>query len=383
MTATDNPDRPTEDEPELNEGTAEVTTGDDDEFAMNESPAAEGPESDSEAPEEAAEEAPAPPPEPEHKLAAVIYNPVKVDVEALKATVAREEQAAGWQETLWFETSVEDTGAGVTKKALDAGASMILAAGGDGTVRAVAEAMHGSDASLALLPSGTGNLLARNLNLTLDDLDTSVNAAFAGKNRNMDIALMDIRKEDGSVARHAFLVMAGLGLDAKMLANTDEKLKKKVGWLAYVDAIFKALRDKNQLRLRYSVDGNPARSLRAHTIIVGNTGTLQANVLLLPEAVIDDGYFEIVLLRPEGFIGWLQIGVKVLWENGVLRRSKLGRLMLTKDVDALNYVKGRELIVKLRRAEQIELDGDDFGKATAFKARVVPGGLTVRVPADA
>ncbi|RWZ53228.1 diacylglycerol kinase [Labedella phragmitis] len=349
---------------------------------MNESEAAGGPETDSEPPADAEEEAPAPPPEPEHKLAAVVYNPVKVDVDVLKATVAREAESAGWQETLWFETSVEDTGAGVTKKALEEGASMVLAAGGDGTVRAVAEAMYDSDASLALLPSGTGNLLARNLNLTLDDLDTSVNAAFAGKNRNMDIALMDIRDENGKISRHAFLVMAGLGLDAKMLANTDEKLKKKVGWLAYVDAIFKALRDKNQLRLRYSVDGNPARSLRAHTIIVGNTGTLQANVLLLPEAVIDDGYFEIVLLRPEGFIGWLQIGVKVLWENGVLRRSKLGRLMLTKDVDALNYVKGRELIVKLRRPEQIELDGDDFGRATAFKARVIPGGLTVRVPAD-
>jgi diacylglycerol kinase family enzyme len=386
MTANDTPNRPADDEPEMNEGTAEITTDDHDEFAMNESddaPEATDGEKDSEAPTEAAEEAPAVPPEPEHKLAAVIYNPVKVDVDVLKATVEREEQAAGWEETLWFETSVEDTGNGVTKKALEAGATMILAAGGDGTVRAVAEAMWDSDASLALLPSGTGNLLARNLNLTLDDLDTSVNAAFAGKNRNMDIALMDIRNEDGKVSKHAFLVMAGLGLDAKMLANTDEDLKKKVGWLAYVDAIFKALRDKNQLRLRYSVDGNPARSLRAHTIIVGNTGTLQANVLLLPEAVIDDGYFEIVLLRPEGFIGWLQIGVKVLWENGVLRRSKLGRLMLSKDVDAINYVKGRELIVKLRRPEQIELDGDDFGKASAFKARVVPGGLTVRVPADA
>jgi diacylglycerol kinase family enzyme len=383
MTANENPDRPADDEPETNEGTAEVTTGDDDVFAMNESEATGGPETDSEPPADAAEDAPATPPEPEHKLAAVVYNPIKVDVETLKATVAREAKAAGWEETLWFETSVEDTGAGVTKEALEAGATMILAAGGDGTVRAVAEAMYDSDASLALLPSGTGNLLARNLNLTLDDLDTSVNAAFGGKNRNMDIALMDIRDEKGKISRHAFLVMAGLGLDAKMLANTDEKLKKKVGWLAYVDAIFKALRDKNQLRLRYSVDGNPARSLRAHTIIVGNTGTLQANVLLLPEAVIDDGYFEIVLLRPEGFIGWLQIGVKVLWENGVLRRSKLGRLMLTKDVDALNYVKGRELIVKLRRPEEIELDGDDFGRATAFKARVIPGGLTVRVPADA
>ena len=314
------------------------------------------------------------------RLAAVVYNPIKVDVEALKTAVAREESAAGWEETLWFETSVEDPGGKVTKEAVEAGATMIIAAGGDGTVRAVAEAMHDSDTRLALLPSGTGNLLARNLNLTLDDLDRSVKVAFAGTDRAMDVAVIDIEREDGEITKAAFLVMAGVGLDAKMLANTDDDLKKKIGWLAYVKAIFQALRDKNQLRLRYSVDGNEARSLRAHTIIVGNTGTLQANVLLLPEAVIDDGYFEIVLLRPEGVLGWIQIFVKVIWENGVLRRSKVGRLMMSKDVDALNYVKGRKLVVRFRRPEQIELDGDDFGKAVAFNARVRPGGLTVRVP---
>lgn len=327
---------------------------------------------------------PTPPPSADRrKLAAVVYNPVKVDIDALRAAVDREERDAGWEPTLWFETSVEDPGGGMTRDAVEAGASVIVAAGGDGTVRAVAEAMHDSDARLALLPSGTGNLLARNLNLTLDDMDWSLRVAFTGTDRPMDIALIDIERENGDIDRAAFLVMAGVGLDAKMLANTDDELKKKIGWLAYVKAIFQALRDKNQLRLRYSVDGNETRSLRAHTIIVGNTGTLAANVLLLPEAVIDDGYFEIVLLRPEGVLGWIQIFVKVLWENGVLRRSKVGRLMMSKDVDALNYVKGRKLVVRFRHPEQIELDGDDFGKAAAFNTRVRPGGLQVRVPADA
>ena len=74
----------------------------------------------------------------------------------------------------------------------------------------------------------------------------------------------------------------------------------KEGWLAYVGAIITALRDKNQLRMKYSLDGGSTKSVRAHTMIVGNTGLLTANVLLLPEAVIDDGQFEIVMLRPEG-----------------------------------------------------------------------------------
>jgi diacylglycerol kinase (ATP) len=167
-----------------------------------------------------------------------------------------------------------------------------------------------------------------------------------------------------------------------MLASTNEDLKAKIGWLAYVGAIVTALKDRNQLRLRYSLDGGPTKSVRAHTVIVGNTGTLTANVLLLPEAVIDDGQFEMLMLRPEGFVHWLQIIVKVFWENGVLRRTPLGRRMMTKEVEALNYVKGRQITARLSRAEEIELDGDGFGTAIAFKARVLPGGLRVRVPQE-
>jgi diacylglycerol kinase (ATP) len=316
-------------------------------------------------------------------VAAVVYNPIKVDLDAIKRAVATAEADAGWGETLWFETSKEDPGQGATQAALDAGATMVIAAGGDGTVRAVAEVVHGSDASLALLPSGTGNLLARNLDLTLDNLEHSISTAFSGADRPVDIGRIEIRHDDGSIGKHAFLVMAGLGLDAKMLASTNEELKARIGWLAYVGAIITALRDRNQLRLRYSLDGGKAKQVRAHTVIVGNTGTLTANVLLLPEAVIDDGEFQMLMLRPEGFVHWLQILVKVLWENGVLRRTPLGRRMMTKEVEALNYVKGRQVTVKLSRAEEIELDGDGFGTVVAFKAEVVPGGLRVRVPQDA
>lgn len=317
------------------------------------------------------------------KVAAVVYNPIKVDLEAIKAAVSREQDAAGWGETLYFETSVEDPGQGATKKAIEAGADMVIVAGGDGTVRAAAEAVHDTDATLALLPSGTGNLLARNLDLTLDDLDHSIHSAFAGKDRDIDLGLIDVRHGDDSLTKHVFLVMAGLGLDAKMLANTDEDLKAKVGWLAYVGAIFKALTDKNELRVRYQLDGAKTKSVRAHTIIVGNCGSLQANVLLLPEAAVDDGLFDILILRPENFFHWVQISFKILWENGVLHRTKIGQKLPTKEVDALNYVKAKTLTMRLSRAEEIELDGDGMGTASAVKIRIKPGGLTVRVPQDA
>ncbi|MDQ2660983.1 MAG: diacylglycerol kinase [Actinomycetota bacterium] len=314
------------------------------------------------------------------RRAAVVYNPVKVEIDELRAAVAAEPAAAEWGETMWFETTEDDPGTGQAEEAVRQGADVVIAAGGDGTIRAVAQVLAGTSTTLALLPSGTGNLLARNLDLTLDDMAHSIEVAFAGTDRDIDLAWADIRREGGRVEREAFLVMAGLGLDAKMLSHTDEELKAKVGWLAYVDAIRKALRDKNRLRMRYRLDGRSTRTVSAHTLIIGNCGSLPANILLLPTAAIDDGRFEAVFLRPESAWGWIQIFVKIIWENGVLRRTKLGRKMMSPDVDALRYVKGRKLEVVLSRPEELELDGDGFGRTRAFRTWIDAGGLTVRVP---
>lgn len=314
------------------------------------------------------------------KVAAVVYNPIKVDLPAIEAVVASEQQAAGWGETRWFPTSKDDPGQGATREALAADVDMIIVAGGDGTVRAVAEAARGHDVALALLPSGTGNLLARNLKLTLDDLENSIHSAFTGGDREIDLGMIEIRRADRSIDKHAFLVMAGMGLDAKMLANTDDDLKAKIGWLAYVRAIVIALRDKNQLRLRYTFDDGEKKSLRAHTVIIGNCGSLQANVLLLPDAAVDDGLFDVLLLRPEGFISWTQVLGKIVWENGVLARTPLGRKFRTKEIDALNYVKAEQMTMTLSHPEKIELDGDEFGETIAVRTWVEAGALRVRVP---
>lgn len=323
-----------------------------------------------------------PDPSTRTRLAAVVYNPVKVDLEALRRVVAAEETGAGWAETRWIETSEEDPGGGAAREALDAGARLVIAAGGDGTVRAVAEVVAGTDASLGLLPAGTGNLLARNLDLTLDDMEHAIRTAFRGRDRAIDTGWIEARREDGSVSNQLFLVMAGIGLDAKMLAGTDEGLKAKVGWLAYVGALARALRDSNRIAMRYSVDGHRTRQVHAHTVIIGNCGTLTADILLLPDAVIDDGVFDIVFFRPSSVIGWLQVFRKVLWENGVLRRIRGGDRFLTGDIDALHYLRGGHLTVKLSAPEEIELDGDPMGRVTAFRARVERGALRVRVPAE-
>ena len=319
------------------------------------------------------------------RRAAVIINPTKFDdLDAVREQVTRVCRQHGWAEPLYLETTEDDPGEGQTREALERGVDVVIAAGGDGTVRTVAEVLRGTGTPIALLPSGTGNLLARNLSLTLDDVGHALDTAFDGDDRPIDVGIAELRDGSGKTRRHAFLVMAGLGIDAQMIAATDDDLKAKAGWLAYVKAIGTVLRDKNELRIRYQLDGGRQHSLRAHTVLIGNCGSLPANILLLPEAAVDDGEFDIVVLRPEGFIGWLQIIVKVFWENGVLRRTTVGRRLMGADreVRAMNYLKGREFILRSSRPEEVELDGDLFGQASALRTVVDPGSLSVRVPRE-
>jgi diacylglycerol kinase (ATP) len=316
------------------------------------------------------------------KTAAVIYNPIKVNLKTLRATVKSAESEAGWSKTLWFETSVLDPGGEVAKRALEQGADVVLAAGGDGTIRAVAESLRGTDVPLALLPSGTGNLLARNMSLALDNVASSVETAFGGEPRAIDLGVVEAERADGSRSSHVFLVMAGLGLDAQMAANTNAMLKARVGWVAYIDAIARAVRDNNRVKVRYSVDGGAQSSATVNTVIVGNCGLLPGGIQLLPDAVIDDGVFDVVAFRPGGFIGWVQISVKLFWENGVLRRSTVGRriISMSREVRALRYLRASQLTIRLEHPEEFELDGDPFGEAIALKAHVDHLALKVMVP---
>jgi diacylglycerol kinase family enzyme len=326
----------------------------------------------------------------QQRTAAVVYNPTKVHLPTLQRTVDRYQREAGWAETLWFATTEQDPGGGMARAAIEAGADVVAAAGGDGTVRAVAEVVQDSDAALALLPSGTGNLLARNMKLPLDDLGASVRTIFHGHDRSIDYGDLRVERPDGSRERMGFVVMAGLGLDARMLANTRPELKKRVGWLAYVDSLVRVLRDTDGFDFRYQLDDEGTRSLRAHALMVGNCGMLQGGALLLPDAEIDDGVFDIAVMRPRGFFGWVRIGARVLWENAILRwfhRSTLGQTAVGQKIVTkvrqerpLRYMRGQEFVMRLEKPDEFEIDGDPVGQVTAFRARIEPEALRVRVP---
>ncbi|MFB7894587.1 diacylglycerol/lipid kinase family protein [Microbacterium sp. NPDC056044] len=314
--------------------------------------------------------------------AALVYNPIKVDADALRDTVARHAAQAGWSEPLFYETTVDDLGDDVTRQALDEGVDAVLVAGGDGTVRAVSEAMSGSSVPLAIVPSGTGNLLARNLKLPLTEPDAMVQAVFDGDTLAMDVGWTELARPDGTTAEHAFVVMGGIGLDAAMIANTNPQLKKTVGWVAYVDGAARALPTAKPFRVVYELPGHRLHSSRVQSVLFANCGKLPAGLDLIPEASVADGALDIVIFQPKGLFGWLFVWRRVAWDNSFLRRFRAGRRVLslrTKD-NAVVYSRGAGIELATHEARPVQLDGDEFGEALSVKTRVEPSALVVVVP---
>ena len=322
---------------------------------------------------------------PAERRAAVVYNPVKTDVARLTAGVIAAAAAAGWAEPLWFETSVEDPGQRVTRRALRHGVDLVLVAGGDGTVRAVAEALRGAEVPLGVLPVGTGNLLARNLQLPLNSLDDAIRIAFTGDTRAIDLGVASVTYTDERIDDHVFLVMAGLGLDAQMIAATRPDLKKQVGWLAYVDAGMRAIPKAEPFRIRYNLGTRSEHQAQVSTILIANCGLLPGNIQFLPDALLDDGILDIAVLQPKGVLGWLKIWRRVTWQNGVLRRSAVGRRIIefTEEDNerSMTTLLGTDIRIVPEKPQEFELDGDEFGLVKSVFLRADAGALLVRVPA--
>src|SRR3954471_19156277 len=111
----------------------------------------------------------------------VVYNPLRVDdLDDAKDIVGKVCAEQGWSEPSWIETTAEETGEKQAREAVQAGADVVASLGGDGTVRAVASALVGTDVALGLLPGGTGNLLARNLGVPVGALDDAARAIVQG-----------------------------------------------------------------------------------------------------------------------------------------------------------------------------------------------------------
>ena len=303
------------------------------------------------------------------KTAAVIYNPARViDVPALRRHIEYELVQRGWDDALWLPTKQDDPGRAMAHRAVSANVDLVLVAGGDGTVREVCSGLSGSGIPLAVLPSGTGNLLARNLGIPIDQMD-ALNVAFDGETRQIDLVRV---VPDGREHRaEYFAVMAGLGADARLMEATSSDLKRTVGPAAYFLAAASTMRP-HLFDLSLRVDDGEPTERSAAMLLMGNMGLLQAGIELFPSASPTDGRLDVIVASPAaGVRDWATLMTKV-----VLVKDRGGDTRI-------DEASGRRVVVTTTDPTPYELDGDARGPVTRLEAEVVPGALSVRVPVGA
>jgi len=292
------------------------------------------------------------------RRAAVVYNPIKVsDLPALTRRVETFMSRHGWEEPLWLETTEDDPGIGMCRLAVKQGCDLVFVAGGDGTVMAAVTAMAACEVPMAILPTGTGNLLARNLELPINDEEACLRIGISGRTRAIDVASVDDDRK--------FAVMAGLGFDAAIMRDAPEGLKKRVGWPAYVISGAKHLRGRG-IRVAITLDDGEKLHRRVRTVVVGNVGKLQGNIPLLPDAEPDDGILDVVVIATRNVVDWARVAGRVVRRAHVPDRR-------------MERFTAQHVLIEASHSQPRQLDGDVIEDGRSMDIRIEPGALQVKV----
>ena len=266
-------------------------------------------------------------------------------------------EAEGVGDPLWYEVPKAKRAPDQVRRALEEGADLVFAWGGDGTVRRCAGELVGEDACLAVLPAGTANLFALNFGIPAD-LEQAVDIGLHGARRRLDV---------GRFGDERFAVMAGVGFDAAMIRGAED-LKERIGRAAYLWSGSRSLRGQ-AFEAEIEVDGTDWFAGDATCILLGNVGELFGGVAVFPDARPDDGQLDLGVVTAEGAVQWAR----------TLARTAAGDPSRSPFVRA---TKARVVKVKLDRKVRYELDGGDRKKVRSFKVKVEPGALRLCVPRE-
>lgn len=289
---------------------------------------------------------------------AVVVNRTRIrDLGRFRRQFSAAAAAAGW-EPRFLETSREDGGLELARDAVAADARLVFAAGGDGTVRACAQALARTGVPLAIVPLGTANLAARALGVPFQ-LQAALAAGFGGDERWIDLGVAD---------GMPFVAMAGLGLDAAVVGATPGLLKRRLGWPAYAVAGIACL-PRRPHRFTVCLDDGEPLTRRARSVVVGNAGLLPGGFTLLPRARLDDGQLDVGILAPTGPFGWGRVA------HRVLARSP-------RDDRQLERYRARRIEIHTDAELPREVDGEMITPGRSLTITLRPGALLVRVPAS-
>jgi diacylglycerol kinase (ATP) len=270
----------------------------------------------------------------------------------------RELKRQGVDDPLWIEVPKSRYAPKQVKRALDDDAELVFVWGGDGTVQRCIDAMAGLEAALAILPAGTANLLATNLEIPRD-IGQAVSIGLSGERHKLDV---------GRFNGERFAVMAGAGFDASMIQQADGTLKDRLGRVAYVWTGSKNLRAK-PFAAKIDVDGVPWYEGAASCILVGNVGRLFGGIEVFEDARPDDGRLEVGVVNADGITDWVR----------TLARTAAGHPERSPLVQATS---AKKIKVKLNRKVLYEVDGGDREKVKSFTIKVQPAAITICLPKE-
>lgn len=315
-----------------------------------------------------------------HKRRVVIVcNPTKKGIDAVRKHIDVYVTKHGYARPTWIATHASDSGVAAARRALEKQPDLVLVVGGDGTLRAVAQVLMGSGVPIGIIPRGTGNLLARNLELPVSDMRAMVRIAFEGATRDIDVA---VAETDGPMGPRSaiFLVMAGIGLDAAMAAMTNPKLKERIGWLAYLGPIFQASLKNEKKTVTVVLESGELSRRRQHTAIIGNCGVLTGGFLLMPEAKLDDGLLDVLALDPKTVFGWTRIAQRIAIGSAVRKSpNKTQILRGLPRIKSMRYRQTPRVEWLMDEPVMVQYDGDAFGEVKSAIVTVASRSLTVRV----
>lgn len=272
----------------------------------------------------------------------------------LRRTLARH----GIRDPLWVEVPKSKKAPKQVRRLLRRGAEHFVVWGGDGMAQRCIDTLAGTDASMAIVPAGTANLLATNLGIP-KDIESAVATGLHGRPRRLDV---------GSLNGERFAVMAGAGFDAGMIDGADGRLKATLGRAAYIWTGAKALRAE-PFAAKIRVDGRPWFDGPASCILAGNVGALFAGVEVFADAEPDDGLLDLAVITADGLAQWA----------GTVGRTIAGSLERSPNC---RTTRGHKFRVKLDRKVRYELDGGAREKVKTYRLAVEPGAITVLVPDD-
>jgi diacylglycerol kinase (ATP) len=264
---------------------------------------------------------------------------------------------AGVVDPLWFEVPKSKMAPKRVREALDGGAEIIFVWGGDGMVQRCVDAMAGSDAAVAIIPAGTANLFASNLEIP-KDVREAVAVGLEGHRRRLDV---------GQINGERFVVMAGAGLDALMIRDADGTLKSRLGRAAYIVTGAKNI-SVPRVQTSVRIDGDKWFKGKASCVLVGNVGDVFGKISAFPDARPDDGLLDIGVVTAKGAWQWTR----------TLARTAAGEAASSPFVQT---ARGRTFDVRFAEPLPYELDGGDRKKARRLKIKVHHDALTVCVPA--